>query len=81
MAHLWICAGGRGRVAFPRSSPEGRERSGVLERAWSLGGRGRPTEQNVRRLIRGIASLRGVPEVRLRALISLPACKMGVTVF
>lgn len=82
VAHLWICAGGRRRVAFPRSSPEGRERSSVLERAWSLGGRGGPTKQNVRRLIRGIASLRGVPaKVRLCALISLPACKMGVTVF
>lgn len=48
VAHLWICAGGRGSVAFPRSSPEGHERSGVLEGAWSLGGKKNPIKQNVR---------------------------------
>lgn len=40
VSHLWICAGGRGRAAFPRSPPEGREPGGVLERAWPRGGGG-----------------------------------------
>lgn len=59
VSHLWICGGARGRVAVPGSSPEGREPTGVLEKACSL-------EVGVgnSRLSSGIATIRGLPEVR-----------------
>lgn len=76
-AHLWICAGGRGRATFPRSAPEGREPSRVLERAWS---QGKKLNTKHSSLNGGTCTVRGVT-LNGPCNLSDPVCIMGITVF